>query len=438
MTISHPASLKYALWDTFFFSLMVGAGETYLPAYALSVGMSEWLTGLFATVPLMSGAAIQMVSPWALYYVGSVKKWVVGAGVVQALSFLPLFFFTLFPTDNFIWLFLIAAVYWGATYASGPMWNFWMNQLVPEDQAAQFFARRHRVGQIGILIGLIGGGLALHANLHVGSFTSVFSTLFLVAFFSRASSSFCLSMKKEWKATPDHRPDVREVLNLFRSPAYHGFFSFLFIFYVTIFISSPFVTPYFLEKLHLTYYDYMFSLAALFVAKIAVLPFVTPLMKKYGVKRVFFWGALGISPLPALWPLSDSLWFVMALQAVSGAFWGMFEVSLSVTFFNQIHPKQKILVLTFYNFFNATAVIIGSLVGGQILREFHSNYASYAVIFMAGSILRCFVVGLYGLKTRHQKELLENPDGSVNAPNEEVALDLNAFPNPTSKHVKAG
>lgn len=403
-------SLRYALWDAFFFSLMVGAGETYLPAYALSVGMSEWLTGLFATVPLMSGALIQLISPWALYYVGSVKKWVVGSAFVQGLAFLPLLYFSLFPTDNFLWLFLVAAVYWGAGFASGPIWNYWMNQLVPDQEAENFFALRHKISQIGILAGLMGGGIALNMDLKVGPFTSVFSLIFLFAFLSRSFSSFFLAMKKEWRSTPEHKPNLGEVFYLWKTPAYRGFFGFLFFYYVVIYFSGPFVTPYFLEKLKLDYNSYMLSLAALLLAKIAVLPLVGPLMKKFGTKRVFFWGALGIAPIPALWPISNELWFIMILQAVSGAFWGMFEVALTITFFQEIKPKQKILILTIYNFFNSCAVIIGSVIGGQILKNYHASYASYAFIFVAGAALRTVIAGIYFYKVRNRQELLrENP-----------------------------
>ncbi|MGZ5280335.1 MAG: MFS transporter, partial [Pseudobdellovibrionaceae bacterium] len=110
----HKASLRFSLWDAFFFSLMVGVGETYLPAYALSVGMSEWMAGMFATVPLMTGALIQLLSPWMLVKVGSIKKWVVGSAFVQALAFLPLVYFCLEPEQNIFWILVFAALYWGA------------------------------------------------------------------------------------------------------------------------------------------------------------------------------------------------------------------------------------------------------------------------------------------------------------------------------------
>ena len=46
-------NLAKSLWDGVFFSLMVGLGETYLPAFALALGHGEVLAGLVATVPML-------------------------------------------------------------------------------------------------------------------------------------------------------------------------------------------------------------------------------------------------------------------------------------------------------------------------------------------------------------------------------------------------
>lgn len=402
----HKASLRLSLWDAFFYSLMIGAGETYLPAHALSVGMSEWLTGLFATVPLMTGALIQLLSPWLLVHVRSPKKWVVGAVVFQAFVFLPLFYLSIKPSENFFWLFLLASLYWGANFASGPAWNFWMQQLVPEATVAHFFALRQRVCQMGILVGLMGGGWALHAHVTIGPFQNVFSLLFLFAFVCRLCSGFFLSQKKEETIQNIPRPEFKELFSLWTIPEYRSFFGFLFVFYLVMSVSSPFVTPYFLQKLHLNYSDYMFSLASLLTAKILILPFAGTLVRKFGSKRVFFWGVMGVSPLPMLWPLSHSLPFVMGLQAVSGAFWGLFEVSLAVAFFNHIKAEQKILILTLYNFFNSAAVILGSLLGGEILKNADADLTSYYFIFVFGGALRVAVGGWYAFRIRNQKNLL--------------------------------
>lgn len=394
-------SLRYSLIDAFFFSLMVGAGETYLPAYALSVGMSEWLTGLFATAPLIVGALIQLLSPWGLGRVQSVKLWVVGSTFVQALTFLPLLYLSLHPTDNFLWLFLIAALYWGAGFAAGPSWNFWMGHLVPPEKAAEFFSRRHRVSQWGILVGLIGGGLALHWNVKFGPLTSVFSVLFLIAFIARASSSIFLWLKSDviQESAAGALKKNPTKFRFWKSEA-RPFFVFLFVFYVTIYISSPFVTPYFLEKLKLNYDQYMLALAALLFAKIAVLPFASRLIERFGVAWIFFLGAIGISPLPVFWPVSPDMWLVLTLQILSGAFWGLFEVGITMIFFKQIRPEEKISILTIYNVFNALAMVIGTIIGGHILRSYNASLESYYMIFAIGAVLRTFTITAYWFGSR--------------------------------------
>ena len=75
-------SQQLSLVDAFFVSLMVGAGESYLPAYALSVGISESSAGLLTSVPLVFGALIQLLTPWGLQKINNVKRWVVATTTV--------------------------------------------------------------------------------------------------------------------------------------------------------------------------------------------------------------------------------------------------------------------------------------------------------------------------------------------------------------------
>ena len=59
---------------------MVGIKETYLPAFVLALSSSQLAAGLVATVPLMAGALLQLISPYAVRRLRSYR-----------LSILPLF-----------------------------------------------------------------------------------------------------------------------------------------------------------------------------------------------------------------------------------------------------------------------------------------------------------------------------------------------------------
>ena len=55
-------NLGRSIGDAASFGAMVGLGETYLPAFALALGMGETSAGLVASLPLVAGGIMQLVS----------------------------------------------------------------------------------------------------------------------------------------------------------------------------------------------------------------------------------------------------------------------------------------------------------------------------------------------------------------------------------------
>src|SRR5947209_8123166 len=83
-------TLHNSVSDGAAFSVMVGIGETYFPAFVLALGMGEIAAGLVASIPLLVGAILQLVSPAAVSWLGSNRRWVIACVALQAASFLPL------------------------------------------------------------------------------------------------------------------------------------------------------------------------------------------------------------------------------------------------------------------------------------------------------------------------------------------------------------
>ena len=156
--------LRAIVGDGVAFSVMVGAGESYIPAFALAAGLGEITAGLVATLPMLVGAAFQLVTPVAVRRLGSARRWVVLCASAQAASFAPLVLAALSGRLSRPVLFLAAAAYWGFGMATGPAWNTWVTQIVPRPIRSRFFAARSRWSQVAVLAGLIAGGLALQAG----------------------------------------------------------------------------------------------------------------------------------------------------------------------------------------------------------------------------------------------------------------------------------
>src|SRR5262245_65440759 len=72
------------------FSVMVGLGETYIPAFVLASGLGEVAAGLIATLPPLAGAVFQLVTPFAVRQLGSYRRWVVACAALQGLALTPL------------------------------------------------------------------------------------------------------------------------------------------------------------------------------------------------------------------------------------------------------------------------------------------------------------------------------------------------------------
>ena len=140
-------------------NVMVGIGETYLPAFVLAISSSQVACGLVSTVPMVIGAAMQLGSPWAVRRLGSYRRWVVLTAVLQALGFVPLLIAALIGAMSIPTIFLVVSVYWATGMAGGTAWNAWAGTLVPERIRSAYFAWRTRFTQLGLMLGLAVGGI---------------------------------------------------------------------------------------------------------------------------------------------------------------------------------------------------------------------------------------------------------------------------------------
>ena len=72
--------------DGGFFGVMLGVGETFLPAFALAIGLGEVVSGLVTSLPIFFGGIVQFVSLRALSWTGSYKRWII-AGVTRLIIY---------------------------------------------------------------------------------------------------------------------------------------------------------------------------------------------------------------------------------------------------------------------------------------------------------------------------------------------------------------
>ena len=171
---------------------MVGFGEIYFSAFALAVGLGELMAGLVASLPLLAGGIMQTISPWAIRWLGSHKRWVVCCATLQSLTFFPLMVAAYRGHLSGAGLLWIAAVYWAAGLATGPAWNTWIGTIVPRRCARGSLRFARGPPQAALFLGFLLGGVALQFASADHCVLNTFAALFAVAGISRLFSVWML------------------------------------------------------------------------------------------------------------------------------------------------------------------------------------------------------------------------------------------------------
>lgn len=429
------------------YSVMVGAGETYLAAFLLAMGKSDRVCGLVGTIPMLAGAMLQLLAPWGVQQLASHRRLVTWAATLQALCFIPLCLAAILGRINTAWAFLIVSFYWGFGLSGGAAWNAWAETLVPRPMRAGFFAYRTRIAQMALLTSLVGSGLILQfSGLEL---QYAFACLFAVSGVARLISAYYLSGQTEGGRTPLATPssiiamcrewfaEARRSQSANTPPTpkapttrSSGFsawrlLAFLVTMQMGVYVAGPYFTPYMLRLLDMSYLEFVSLTASAYLARILALPWLGRVVAQYGPKRVLWVCALGIIPLPAAWIISSRFEYLLFVQLVCGIAWGGYELSMVLLFFDSIPRQKRVEMLTLYNFANALAMAIGTFVGAWWLSVGGEQSSGYFGLFAISSLMRLipllFLIKL-PLKLQHHahvvlRTLAIRPGaGSINRP----------------------
>lgn len=364
---------------------MVGMGETYLPAFALAMGMGEVTAGLVASAPLLVGGVLQTVSPWAIKRLGSFKTWIILSAALQAASLVPLVIAACLGSLSPIALLFVASLYWAGGLAAVPAWNTWIGHLIPSTVRSRFFAKRIRTSQLLTLCGFLAGGtlLQLAGDRWV---LLAFAIIFGVGCLFRLCSVVLLMAHRESTQTRQlvsrlASAPVNKDLDKLSNRRGMRLIAYLVVVQGMVQISGPYFTPYMIKQLHFDYATYVTLIAAAFVAKAFSLSLWGNLASRRGPRFLLWVGGISIVPLASLWALSDSVAWIVCVQLLSGAVWAAYELGFFLMFFESMPVAQRARMLTFYNLANTCAWCSGAIIGGVVLSLLLPSPSAYYTLF---------------------------------------------------------
>lgn len=422
------ADLRASLGDGTAVSAMVGVGETYIPAFALALGTGETIAGLVATLPMLMGATLQLATPWLLRRQRSYRRWVVFTASMQATALLamPLAAW-LVGTAATGWVFLAASCYWAAGQATGPAWNTWIEEIIPRRLRANFFAFRSRICQSATLLGFVAGAVALQMGQRQGWLLAAFTGIFLGGAACRYVSAWFLSRQSEpSRGRYQVRPvPLSEVFSERGSGRGMSLVIYLLAMQAAVQISGPYFAPFMLGHEKLSYLNYMLLVGVGYLGKVLAMPYWGKVAHTSGPRRLLWIGGASIVPMASLWlgadlfdsavppttlriaslslplQISAELTYLAGIQLLSGVVWSAYELAMLLMFFEAIPRQDRTCVITYYNFGNAAAQVIGGLIGAAILQVGNETHAAYMAVFAGSSLARLATIPLLRRAAAH-------------------------------------
>jgi MFS family permease len=402
------SDLRHCTGDGVTHAFMVGLGETNFPLFALALGKTQATAGLVATIPQLIGALLQLCAPWGVEKIGSPRKWIMLCATIQCVSFAPMVVAALMGVMPTWLLFAVASVYWAVNLGAAPAWNTWIGALIPKRIRSHYFGWRSRVYQLAILVALLLGGLVLalgdreraqrlfgaDITPEMGVMAS-FAFVFVLAGLSRLWSVRFLRRKSE-PPNMDVRSHRRihwwEFIKRMRGSTDGRVLGAMVLMTVSVQVAQPFFVPYMNKQLGFSDSAVLAMIAAGFAAKSVSAPFWSAYARRHGARRLFGLGAMAIVPISLMWMVSGDFWYLLALQGLTGAAFGAFELGFFFLSLEAIREDERTSMLALFLVFNSFAAAAGSLVGKAMLEFVPAAMTAYLALFGLSAFLRMLAV----------------------------------------------
>lgn len=343
-----------------------------LIGYMLHLGASPTDLGLVASVPLLA----QTVSPLAALLAGMFGRrrllTVLAAALGRALWLLAALLPALGVPDAFRPTFLIVLVLVSSVFqaAAGTLWAAWIGDVVPEERRGRYFGfRTGVVGVVGMTASLAAGWfldrVAAPLNFQLVIAVAVVSGAAGVALYLRHYDPPAVGARP---VTPTLGAILTGPL---RDTNFRAFLRFAVYWQFAVLLAAPFVFPYFLGELRMS-----FTQVAIWSAIAAISALFTTVLwgrgaDRYGNKVVLAIGTFvaGLA-LPACWilaGLTGNLGFIWVSAVFDAVAWGAIGPAIFNLALVSAPRADRLAFIAMYSLASGLAGFLGGLLSGPLL-----------------------------------------------------------------------
>lgn len=343
-----------------------------LIGYMLHVGATPFQIGLVSSVPLLAQAS----SPFAAWLAGLAGRRKVLTALLATLgralwvlaAFLPQL--PIPPEARATFLVALVAVSSLFQASAGTLWASWMGDVVPDRERGRYFGLRTGIiGVVGMLANLGAGwfldrvGIPLNFQIVIGASVVL------------AGIGIYLYLLHYEPPPTSPRLSLHEtLLKPWRTPNFRRFLLFSIYWQLSVLLAAPFVIPYFLDQLRMT-----FTQVAIWSAIASMTALLTTaqwgrVADRVGNKAVLAIGTfLAGSSLPLCWilaGLTGNLVFIWISAVFDALAWG----AIGPAFFNLAlasSPREnRATFIAMYSLATGLAGFVGGVLSGPLLTLF--------------------------------------------------------------------
>jgi len=383
-------SLRHSLKDAGAYAAMIGVGETYFSAFALSLHATTQQIGVLASVPTMLASFVQLLSAWVGKRTGHRKLLVLAGASVQAFALLPIALLPLlFPQHAVPLLIAAIALYHCGAHFATPQWGSMMGDIVPPQRRGRFFAQRTRIVSLVTFLALVAGGILLHLMDSVGRVQNAFLLLFAVAILARMLSVYHLSRMHDMPGNVAalEVPVSKAWWQRLRESNFARFSIFFALMQASVAISSPFFTVYILRDLEFTYVQFMANTGMSVFAQFLTLNRWGRISDVFGNRRILATTGVLLPLMPLLWLFSANPWYLLFVQLVSGFAWAGFTLSAGNFLYDLIARDKRATFLAVHNVLASIGIFVGATLGGLLGAYLPSQADLFGKLYEWGSPL---------------------------------------------------
>lgn len=405
-------TLLLSILDGLGYSVMVGAGETYFIPYALFLGSSNLLLGLFVALPIFVGSLSQLFSETLLRLLKTRKR-VIAAGVaLQLITFAPIIGVQWldFARKAEVLLVLVC-LYWSAGLVIGPSWSSLMGDLVPEAERGAYFARRNRFMQIATFASLVAAGVMLYAFKRHGLEPAGFAAIFGLSALARLASLAFLCLHEEPPLeSPPARRTLGGVLEVLRNRDQRSLILYLTWMNFAVYLAAPFFSAFMLRPpeergLGWSYVTYTLVNGITILFKFVFLPVWGKASDRFGSRKCLVLSAWCIWALPLFWwfPHGDMPLYFAAIsvaQVCGGFAWAGHELSSFNFLLDSAPAHERPRLVASMNIVNGLMVFLGSGTGAVAVSLAPGAVNPFLLVFLLSSLGRLAVCVLFAPRLR--------------------------------------